>query len=433
MIFVMPLVQLFVFSYAANTDLRNVSVSFLDQDHTAESRRLIDAFVQSDVFVEGPTAGSPAELRKFLDEGEARLTVWIPQGFAEELARGEASPIGITVDGQNSSVAGRAAGYAQIIAGREGARLAQAGIGGAAGVGTGGGVGAETGGGAGAGTGGGAGVGTGGGAGVGTGGGAGVGVGEGAGAETGGGAGAGIGEGAGTGTGGGAGAGIGEGVGTKPGQGARVTGVTRFLYNPELESRNFMIPGILVLLITVISALLTGMAVVREKEIGTLEQLLVSPLKPWEIIVGKTLPFVVIAYFELAFAGTVAILWFHLPLEGSIVLLGVSAMAYLLVTLGVGLLASTLSQTQQQAMLTVWFFLVFGILMSGFFYPVENMPTWAQWISAADPVRYIMNIVRGIFLKGAGFSDLWRDITILAGMGLLVFGTAAQRFQKRLS
>jgi ABC-2 type transport system permease protein len=108
-------------------------------------------------------------------------------------------------------------------------------------------------------------------------------------------------------------------------------------------------------------------------------------------------------------------------------------MAYLLVTLGVGLLASTLSQTQQQAMLTVWFFLVFGILMSGFFYPVENMPQWAQWISAADPVRYIMNIVRGIFLKGAGFLDLWRDLAILTGMGLFVFGSAAQRFEKRLS
>ena len=351
MIFIMPLVQLFVFAYAANTDLRNVSVSFLDQDRTAQSRGLMEAFVQSDVFVEGPAARDPEELRRILDEEEARITIWIPRGFAEELARGNASPVAITVDGQNSSVAGRSAGYAQLIAAREGARLASAG----------------------------------------------------------------------------------SSLRAGSASGPRVTGMTRFFYNPQLESRFFMIPGILVLLITVISSLLTGMAVVREKEIGTLEQLLVSPLKPWEIILGKTLPFVVIAYFELAFAGTVAVLWFRLPLEGSIVLLGISAMAYLLVTLGVGLLASTLSQTQQQAMLTVWFFLVFGILMSGFFYPIENMPTWAQWVSAADPVRYIMNIVRGIFLKGAGFTDLWRDIAILAGMGLLVFGTAAQRFQKRLS
>lgn len=368
MIFLMPVAQLFVFSYAANTDLRNVPVSFLDQDRSAASRQLAEAFFQSDVFVPGPEARDPEAMQLLIDSGEARLAVWIPNGFAEELAEGKAAEISITVDGQNSSVAGRAAGYAQAIALREGARITGTRGGTADPAGTGGpslsGPGAS-----------------------------------------------------------------GASVGHIP----QVTAVTRFFYNPELESRLFMIPGILVLLITVISALLTGMAVVREKEIGTLEQLLVSPLRSWEIIAGKTIPFIVIAYFELCFAGAIAVLWFHLPLRGSILLLAVSALAYLLVTLGVGLLASTLSQTQQQAMLTVWFFLVFGILMSGFFYPVENMPIWAQWISAADPVRYIMNIVRGIFLRGAGFTDLWRDLLVLAGMGILVFGTAAGRFQKRLS
>jgi ABC-2 type transport system permease protein len=214
---------------------------------------------------------------------------------------------------------------------------------------------------------------------------------------------------------------------------AQIAAVTRFLYNPELESRHYMVPGVLVMLVTIIAAFITGMAVVREKEIGTLEQLLVSPLRPSQIVLGKTIPFVVVAYFELFFAGTVAMLWFRLPLEGSILLLAVAAMAYLLVTLGVGLLASTVSQTQQQAMFTVWFFLVFGFLMSGFFYPVDNMPVWAQWISAADPVRYIMDIVRGIFLKGAGWSDLWIELTVLTGMGVLAFGSAVQRFQKRLS
>ncbi|MEZ4650212.1 MAG: ABC transporter permease [Candidatus Eisenbacteria bacterium] len=419
MIFLMPIAQLFVFSYAANTDLRNVAVSFLDQDRTAASRQLAEAFLQSDVFVRGPEANDPEEMQHLIDSGDARLTVWIPRGYAEDLAKGEAAEISITVDGQNSSVAGRAAGYAQAIVLREGARITGQGNGGVAGsVGESGAVGSGT---VGSGT---VGSGTVGSGGVGSGG-----VGSGA-----------VGSGGvGTGDVGSGGVGSVGAVGSAGGDGTsaslvpKVTAVTRFFYNPELESRMFMIPGILVLLITVISALLTGMAVVREKEIGTLEQLLVSPLRSWEIIAGKTIPFIVIAYFELCFAGSIAVLWFHLPLRGSVLLLGVSALAYLLVTLGVGLLASTLSQTQQQAMLTVWFFLVFGILMSGFFYPVENMPTWAQWISAADPVRYIMNIVRGIFLRGAGFADLWRDLLVLAGMGILVFGTAAGRFQKRLS
>ncbi|HKI84362.1 MAG TPA: ABC transporter permease [Candidatus Krumholzibacteria bacterium] len=351
-IFAVPLVQLLVFSYAANTDLHNVPVSALDQDQTVASRRLVEAFFHCDVFVPGPIAHDPRELKELLANESARVALWIPKGFTKDLAEGRTPQVGITVDGQNSSVAGRASGYAQVIVARETQRMLRE---------------------------------------------------------------------------------RGFEPETASGGVARVTGITRFFYNPQLESRFFMVPGILVLLITVISSLLTGMAVVREKEIGTLEQLLVSPLRPFELVVGKTIPFVVVSFFEFCFAGVVAVLWFHLPLEGSIPLLALSGMAYLLVTLGVGLLASTLSQTQQQAMLTVWFFLVFGILMSGFFYPVENMPRWAQWISAADPVRYIMDIVRGIFLKGSGFLDLWRDLAILTGMGLFVFGSAAQRFQKRLS
>ena len=154
----------------------------------------------------------------------------------------------------------------------------------------------------------------------------------------------------------------------------RIEPATRFFYNPKLESRYYMIPGIVVMVVTVISAMLTGMAVVKEKEVGTLEQLLVTPLTPAQLTIGKTVPFVALAFFELAFTTTIAVLYFKLPLIGSLWLLILASFLYLLVTLGTGLLASTVSQTQQQAMFTVWFFLVFGILMSGFFYPVENMP-----------------------------------------------------------
>jgi len=207
--------------------------------------------------------------------------------------------------------------------------------------------------------------------------------------------------------------------------------VMRYFYNPTLESRYYMIPGILVLLITLISAFLTGMAVVKEKELGTLEQLMVSPLSPAQLIIGKTVPFVILAYFELTVAATFAIWWFNLPLVGSISLLAVCALVYLLVTLGIGLLVSTISNTQQQAMFTIWFFLVFGILMSGFFFPVENMPLTIQKITYINPLRYFIEIIRGIFLRGATLDDVLPNLLPLLGIGLVIFSTAILRFRKR--
>ena len=206
---------------------------------------------------------------------------------------------------------------------------------------------------------------------------------------------------------------------------------TRFFYNPELVSRYYMVPGILVILVTIVSALLTSMAVVREKEIGTLEQLLVTPLKTGHLIAGKIIPFAILSYATLALATFEAVLVFHVPIAGSLGLLAVAMAAYLLVTLGGGLLASTVSSTQQQAMFTAWFFLVFGILMSGFFYPVANMPPWAQTLTLLNPMRYIMSIVRGILLKGAGAGDIAQDFVRLLVLGVVTFSLAVVRFRKR--
>jgi len=211
-----------------------------------------------------------------------------------------------------------------------------------------------------------------------------------------------------------------------------VTLRTLYLYNPELVSRHQMVPAITVLLITIISAMLTGMSVVREKELGTLEQLLVSPLTPRQLVLGKTIPLAILAYGELTLATTIALLWFHLPLTGSVPLLAVAVFLYLLVTLGGGLLASTVSSTQQQAIFTVWFFLVFSILLSGFFFPVANMPQALRWLTWLNPMRFVIEIVRGIYLKGSGPGDLALQMGLLALHGTAVFSLALWRFRKRV-
>lgn len=211
-----------------------------------------------------------------------------------------------------------------------------------------------------------------------------------------------------------------------------VTPRVRFLFNPELVARDYMVPGVIVLIITIISGMLTGMAVVREKEIGTLEQLMVTPITPLELIAGKTIPFVLISFFDITLATAVAIFYFKLPFAGSFLLLAGAAMLYLVVMLGIGLFASTVSQTQQQAMFTVWFFMVFGIITSGFFYPLENMPQWVQAMTVINPLRYILVVVRGVFLKDVQPSDIANDLIALAILGVVVFGAAVLRFQKRV-
>lgn len=207
-------------------------------------------------------------------------------------------------------------------------------------------------------------------------------------------------------------------------------GNVRFFYNPELESRLYMVPGIIVMLVTIISALLTGMAVVREKELGTLEQVRVTPLGSLPYIAGKSVPYALIALVDLALATAFARAWFHVPLIGSPLVLLLGVLAYLVVTLSLGLLASAVSDTQQQAMFTVWFCLVFAIMLSGFFFPVENMPAWARALTWLDPMRFFMAIVRGVLLRGAGLADLVDELLVLAAMGAVSFTSAVLAFRR---
>lgn len=208
----------------------------------------------------------------------------------------------------------------------------------------------------------------------------------------------------------------------------------RVWFNARLESRDFMVPGIVALLLLVVTTNLSAMAIVREREVGTLEQLNVTPLARWELIVGKLLPYALIGMFDVILVTLVAVFWFEIPLRGSFPLLFACSAIYLLSTLGLGLFVSTISQTQQQASMTAtFFFLTPMIYLSGFTFPIENMPSWIQWVTYLIPLRYFLVIVRGIFLKGVGVAVLWPQIAALLACGLVLIALATLRSSKRLA
>jgi ABC-2 type transport system permease protein len=206
----------------------------------------------------------------------------------------------------------------------------------------------------------------------------------------------------------------------------------RVWFNPELESRDFMVPGVLALLLLVITANLSSMAIVRERELGTLEQLSVTPLTRWELMLGKLLPYAIIGFLDAIMVVLVAVYWFEVPFEGSVIVLFGSTIAYLLCTLGLGLFVSTISSTQQQAMLTaIFFFLIPMIYLSGFAFPIENMPEVIQWATYVIPLRYFLVIVRGVFLKGVGMDVLWPQLVALVIWGAAMLSLAVLRSSKR--
>ncbi len=213
----------------------------------------------------------------------------------------------------------------------------------------------------------------------------------------------------------------------------RVELQTRAWFNENLESRNFYVPGVIALIVTLMTLMLTSIAVVREHEIGTIEQILVTPIRPVEFILGKTVPFGLIALIDVVLVTVVGVLWFDVPIRGSVPLLLLATVLYLLTTLGVGLLISTISRTQQQAMMSTFLFFSPAMLLSGFIFPISSMPEAVQWITYANPLRYFLVVVRGIFLKGVGLSVLWPQLLALLGLGLLTLAVATRRFHKTIA
>ena len=208
----------------------------------------------------------------------------------------------------------------------------------------------------------------------------------------------------------------------------------RVWFNPELESRDFMIPGILALLLLAVTTNLSSMAIVREKEIGTLEQLNVTPIARWELIAGKLLPYAMLGILNVLLVVAVAVFWFEVPFRGSVGLLLLMSLVYLMTTLGLGLFVSTISSTQQQAMITASFFFVLPMeFLSGFIFPIENIPAVIQPVTYLIPLRYFLVILRGIFLKGIGLEVLWPQALAMFAWGVGILTLATLRLSKRLA
>jgi ABC-2 type transport system permease protein len=353
-----PMVQLVIFGYAANMDIRNISLGVYDLDNTPESREMIKQFASSGYFriVEWPK--SPLEIRRRIDEGKISAALQINGEFARQLRTRQGTTVQMIVDGTDSNIASVVLAYAQRIVAEHSRQILVQRI---------------------------------------------------------------------------------FSLPNIPDEMKRpfflkggIDVQSRAFFNPNLESRNFYVPGIMAFLIMLVTLLLTCMAIVREREIGTMEQLIVSPIRPFELILGKTIPFALIGYIDVLIVTFVGVFWFEIPIRGSILLLLAATTIYLLSSLGIGLFISTISHTQQQAMMTMLFFFVPAILLSGFVFPIANMPPLVQYLTYADPLRYFLIIIRGIFLKGSGFDILWPQMVALAILGGIVFTFSSLRFRKRM-
>lgn len=208
---------------------------------------------------------------------------------------------------------------------------------------------------------------------------------------------------------------------------------SRIFYNPSLESPYYMVPGIITMILTVIATMLTAMGITKEREKGTFEQLVVSPIRGWELMLGKTLPFAVIAFFDATLATGVGTAVFHIPLTGSASALAALNLSYVLAMLGLGLFVSTVSESQQQAMMTVFAIIFPFIILSDFFFPIENMPVVIQYATLLNPMRFCLRAQREIFLKGSGWIEVWPNITVLMGFASVFLGYGAVRFRRSLT
>jgi ABC-2 type transport system permease protein len=206
----------------------------------------------------------------------------------------------------------------------------------------------------------------------------------------------------------------------------------RIWFNPNAESRLFYVPGVIASIAFLIPIILTAQAIVREREIGTLEQIMVTPIRSWELMVGKTLPFAMIGLVDAIMIALIGVFWFEVPLRGNPLILLLGNVLFLMSSVGIGLFISTISSTQQQAQISTFFFMMPAFILSGFAFPLENMPEWLQYITYANPLRYFLIIIRGVFLKGNGLDILWSEMLALAILGGFMILLSSLRFRKRL-
>jgi ABC-2 type transport system permease protein len=347
-----PIIQMLLFGYAATFDVWNVSTAILDQDHSQVSRELVASVVHSGRFEVTATPQAIRDLRQAIESSDAQLGLVIPPGFAEQLRKGQSTPLQVLIDGTNSNTALIALGYLSQIVGKFGdsykAELQQ------------------------------------------------------------------------------------HTSGLRGGEPVTIQMQERYWYNPNLNGRWFFVPGVIGTLTLVTIVNLTAFAIVREREVGTLEQIMVTPIRPIEFILGKTMPFFLIGLLEVSIAAAVGKFWFQVPFKGDLLVLFCGTCLFLMSVLAIGLLISTICTTQQQAFASNFFVLNPLFILSGFSFPISSMPQGLQWFTMIDPLRYYLVIIRATYLKGVGFEVLWPQMAALATITLTLLTIAVMRFHKSL-
>lgn len=338
-----PAVQLVLFGYAVQTDVRNVPTVVLDESRTSQSRRLIDMMANTRNFRIVGTAANRDQVREAIERGDAAAAIIIPPEFASDLKRGQGAQAQVIVDAADPLSSQAAISAATLAGARSGTELAPR---------------------------------------------------------------------------------------PMPTLTAPVEVRVRPWYNPEGRNSPYIVPGIIGILLTMTMVSITGAAIVRERERGTLEQLVVTPIGKTSLMLGKTVPFAVVGYLQVTVILILGKLLFDVPMRGSLVLLYLLIAPFIIASLGMGLFISAVTKTQIQAMQLSFFFIMPNILLSGFIFPRSAMPEPAQWVGAALPLTYFLTVMRSVLLKGVEFSDVWRQALVLTGFAVLLVGMSVRKFSK---
>lgn len=338
-----PAVQLVLFGYAVQTDVRNVPTVVLDESRTSQSRRLIDMMANTRNFRIVGTAANRDQVREAIERGDAAAAIIIPPEFASDLKRGQSAQAQVIVDAADPLSSQAAISAATLAGARSGAELAPR---------------------------------------------------------------------------------------PMPTLTTPVEVRVRPWYNPEGRNSPYIVPGIIGILLTMTMVSITGAAIVRERERGTLEQLVVTPIGKTSLMLGKTIPFAVVGYLQVTVILILGKLLFDVPMRGSLVLLYLLIAPFIIASLGMGLFISAVTKTQIQAMQLSFFFIMPNILLSGFIFPRSAMPEPAQWVGAALPLTYFLTVMRGVLLKGVEFADVWRQALVLTGFAVLLVGMSVRKFSK---
>ena len=350
-LFLPPLIQLLIYGYTINFDIKHIRTGVFDESRTSQSREFTKRFGATDYFDLDYFPHSPVSMRSLLDRGKVSLILHIPWDFAEKLQAGKTAPLQLVIDGTDSNAALIVGRYANAIINDYAAEFRNDRLGR---------------------------------------------------------------------------------LGLAEDLGVPIAVEEQTWFNLNRISRFSFVPGVIAMVVMLVSIMLTALAVVREKEIGTMEQLLVAPIQPVEFMLGKTIPFVIISLVDVILVTVVAIFWFEVPFRGNPLVLLLGTILFLFSSVGVGLFISNVCSTQQQAMMVSSFFFTPAILLSGLVFPIDNMPQAVQYITYLNPLRYFIIVVQDVFLKGVGLDFLWPQMVGMATLGLLLLSSSVLGFRKRL-